>query len=308
MRIITVQVLSTIADKPHAYRFNETDNWLMFDPYEVAISANGTNWHSSYDEPDLKDIYCYGVDIAKATPVDTLRTFSGTDGQTIDSTRYETRAITAHFLAKAITAEDGDLASDALQRFFASRDPFWLVFGGRFGQPYKRWLVKAGVVTVTAANEQSALIDVPFTNLTGYARSVVNSVEFAAHPELYGGFGINLPAGTNYAYTSSQCDVYNPSDITVDPLKQHHDLTITIKGEGKPTITNATTGTDFAYTKALTASDTLVLSRANPYLNNAQDGINSDHGWIELAPGHNTITVAGLTNPQVTFDFAWYFL
>lgn len=304
---MTIQVMSSKTDKPHAYRFNETDNWLPFEPYEISRSDDGTTWHSCYDDIEMENIYCYGVDIAKANPTDTLRTFQGTDGQTIDSTRYETRAITAHFVAKTTDILDAELASDVIQRFFASRKPFWVAFGGKLGQPFKRWLVKAGQISVVSESETWLMVDVPLTNLNGYARSIVNSVEFASDEEAYGGFGINLPGALTYTSSASSFNIFNPSDIKIDPLQQHHDITVTIKGTGTPTIKNTTNGTNFAFTKALTSSDTLQVIRVNPYLNGTQSGINSNHGWIELEPGDNAITVSGLSG-SVQFDFPFFFL
>lgn len=305
---MTIQVMSPKIDKPHAYRFNETDNWLMFDPYEISRSDDGQTWHSYYDDTEMSDIYCYGVDIGKANPVDTLRTFQGTDGQTIDSTRYETRAITAHFVAKTTDLLDSELVAMVVQRFFASRAAYWVAFGGSFGEPFKRWLVKAGQVSVVSESESWILVDVPLTNLNGYARSIVNSVEFATNIGGYGGFGMNLPSsGLSYSSSASSFNIYNPSDIKVDPLRQHHDMTITFTGTGTPTIKNTTNNTEFAFTKALTSGDKLELIRVNPYLNGTQSGVNSDHGWIELEPGNNAITMSGFSG-TVQFDFPFYFL
>ncbi|ANK59809.1 phage tail domain-containing protein [Loigolactobacillus backii] len=306
---MAIQVLSTRANKPHPYRFNETDNWLPFEPFETSRSDDGQAWHSSWDDDDLVDVYCYKVDIDKANPVDTLRTYAGTDGQSIDSTRYETRAMTLHYAAKTVDILDTDLVADELQRFYSSRKPYWLVIGGKLGKPFERWLVKAGQVKVIEADDVWTLVDVPLTNLSGYAQSVVDSVEFMTNPNMYGGFGLNLSQQQcSYTVTSSLFQIYNPSDIAVDPLQQHHDMTITITGSGAPTITNKTNNTKFTFTKSLSSSDTLKIIKVNPYLNNAQDGVDSDHGWIQLEPGWNAIQIDGMSNLKAIFDFAWYFL
>ncbi|EJN56377.1 phage tail domain-containing protein [Loigolactobacillus coryniformis] len=306
---MTIQVLSTVTDKPHPYRFNEVDNWVPFEPYEISKSIDGNKWTSVYDVPDLKDIYCYKADIDKANPVDTLRTFAGTDGQTVDSTRYETRTITLHFVARTINIMDTDIVSDELQRYFASRTPYWIVIAGKYGRAYERWLVKAGQLKVIEADEHWALVDVPLTNLSGYAQSVVNSVEFMTNPSVYGGFEMGLlDKSVLYTQTTASFQIFNPSDVPVDPLQQHHDITITITGTGAPTLTNTTNKTSFAFKKALKSSDTLKLAKVNPYLNNVQDGLDSDHGWIQLEPGWNSFTLTGLSNLKIVFDFAWYFL
>jgi hypothetical protein len=306
---MTIKVLSTVMDKPHPYRFNEVDNWLPFEPYEISISSDGLIWHSVYDEPSLKDVYCYKADIDKANPVDTLRTFAGTDGQTVDSTRYETRNITLHFVGKTKDVIDTDLAADSLSRFFADRKPYWVVIAGKYGRAFERWLVRPGQLKVNQADENWTLIDVPLVNLSGYAQSVVNSVEFESDPEAYGGIGMGLvqEMGT-YTQTATSFRIYNPSDVEIDPLQQHHDLTITLSGVGKPTLTNNTNDTSFAFTKALTATDTLKIVKVNPYLNGTQDGLDSNHGWIQLNRGWNDFTLTGLSNPKAIFDFAWYFL
>lgn len=305
---MAIQVLSSIANKPHAYRFNETDNWVMFDPYEISKSADGKNWQSSYDVDNLRDVYCYKADIDRANPVDTLRTFAGTDGQTVDSTRYETRNITLHFVAHTIDLIDSDLVAEELQRYFASRLPYWVVIAGKYGRASMRWLVKAGQVKIIESDDKWALVDVPLVNLSGVAQSVVNSVEFETNPNLYGSYGMTLTNAVGYTNTTTSFSIFNPGDIAVDPLQQHHDLTITITGVGKPVLKNTTNNTSFSFTKALTASDKLELIKVNPYLNGTQDGIDSDHGWIQLEKGMNALTISGLTNPEIIFDFAWYYL
>lgn len=308
---MAIQIFSTMNDKPHAYRFNETDNWLPFDPYEISRSDDGITYHSIYDDANLKDVYCGSIDIAKANPTDTLRTLAGTDGQSIDSTRYETRDIKLNFFARTHDSLDTDLVSNCLEQYFSSRDPYWIVIGGKYGCSYKRWLVKAAQITITEADEHWAIIQVPLTNLSGYAQSIVNSLAYMQDVDSYGGIGLNLLNETDpvqYTQTASSFKIYNPSDIKIDPLRQHHDITITVTGVGKPVITNTTNNTTFSFTKTLTASDKLQLIKVNPYLNGTQSGINSNHGWIELDSGYNNITVTGMSNLKITFDFAWYFL
>lgn len=302
---MSIQVLSS-KEKPHAYRFNETDNWLMFNPIELSKSMDGKIYTSMYDVENLQDLYCFKLDIAKANPVDTLRTIQGVDGRTVDSTRYETRELAAHFIGRTIDGIDSDLAVNALQQYFATREPFWLVDGY---EPFKRWLVKAGQVTTVENDENWVLVDVLFTNLNGYSKSIVNTLNWENDKQSYSGIGMNLPLSDfSYTHTNSSFQIYNASDIKVDPLLQHHELTITIKGTGTPTITNKANGTSFTYNNAISGSDTLQLVKVNPYLNDKQVGINSNHGWIELEKGFNQIEITGMSSVTSTFDFAWYFL
>lgn len=160
-------------------------------------------------------------------------------------------------------------------------------------------------ITPIQASSQGT-VDLVFTNPSGLAQSLVRSDKL---PDDLGslGFGMNLPARPlSYVGTSSQFNIYNPSDVAIDPYVNHHDLVITVKGLGVFTLTNQTNGTSIKLNQAMASSDTFVLNGVIPTLNGSTD-VDTDFGHIELERGDNDIRLSGLSSANVTFSFPFLY-
>lgn len=67
-----------------------------------------------------------------------------------------------------------------------------------------------------------------------------------------------------YHFTTSNFQVFNPSDIAIDPYGQKHDLQIVCHFNGSSMkITNSTNGSEWEYQKASNGSETIILNGIN---------------------------------------------
>lgn len=299
-----MNILST-QRSPHPYGFNETENWLSFQPIEVSISQDGKNWASYYDVPGLENIFCYQSDIERANPVVNMQKFTNQNGQIIANASYDPRNITLHFFAKVKGEASSELVANQLESFFASYGAYWLVLGNK---PFKKYQVKASQAKIINEGTTFLLMDFTFQDIEGLAQSVLSSIDLSKDLGHMGlGMGITDTSQMAFSYSSTKFSIYNPSDIAIDPLFHKHPFIITLKGSGTPTITNKTTGDVFKLTKAM--SGTLTIQLVNPYLNGTPVGINSNHGIIKLKPGKNDFQIDGMANGfSISFDFPFYYL
>lgn len=293
--------------KPHAYGFSHGHDraGLPAEPIEVAISNDGNSWTSYYDVDEIGMTFCYDWNIALTNPVEQFQKNNTRDGQTLNSSSFDSRDITTTWVIDNINEAEFKQRFHALQRFFMSRDGFWLVFGD---QPAYKYRVKTRVFTPTYFNDHSASISIIFNNYTGVRESTGTSLEIFDASKDFFDFGMGIPNADdlNWKFNTAKFEVFNPSDVDVDPLAQHHYMKIHIKGVGTPTLTNTTTGETFSYSKSLGANDELILDGVNPIINGNPDGINSNHGTIRLQKGYNDFSISGLENIDVAFEF--YFI
>lgn len=301
-----VQVFSQIAqwNKPHAYRFNETDNMLAFNPIEMSISTDGQEWQSYYDNRDLAGVYLYGWELPNTNPVDTFQKSNSVDGQLLMESSFDSRDITTQWVIYSADEDDQKLAYQALQRWFMRRGPIWVCFAN---QPGYKFEVRPKPFTPTYNSDRGMTVTIVLNNFTGMRESVVDSTELKEFNLNAWQYGMGLPNGddVDYTFSTESFKVYNPSDVSIEPLLQRHQLTIKIIGAGAPMITNNTTGDSFSYSADI-SGHTFELRGVDPYLDDQNDGVNSDHGVITLAKGWNDITIAGCTVSEV--DFAFPFL
>lgn len=231
-------------------------------------------------------------------------TIAGSDGQRLQNATYGANQVTVSLFIKGRNMADFRLLKAELQRVFYQRG---LIRLRSSLEPFKVCWVMANPTDITPIQASSqGTVDLVFTNPSGMAQSYVRSDEL---PDDIGklGFGMNLPASElSYVGTSNQFNIYNPSDVAIDPYVQHHDLKITVKGSGAFTLTNKTNGTSIKLNKAMTTSDTFVLNGVIPALNGSTD-VDTDFGHIELERGDNDIVVSGLGNASVTFSFPFLY-
>lgn len=293
--------------KPHAYGFSHGHDraGLPAEPIELAISNDGINWTSYYDVDELGNTFCYDWDIALANPLEQWQKVNSRDGQEFHAPTFEPRDITTTWFIDNVNEGEFRQRFHELQKFFMSRTGFWLVFSN---QPAYKYRVKAKVFTPTYFNDHSASVSIVFNNYTGVRESTGTSLEIFNPSKDFFDFGMGIPNVDNlsWKFNTSEFSVFNPSDIDVDPLAQHHYMKIHIKGTGTPTLTNKTTGETFSYSKPLGANDELILDGVNPMINGNPDGINSNHGTIRLQRGYNDFSISGLENIDVAFEF--YFI
>ncbi|MBA1393856.1 phage tail family protein, partial [Lactobacillus sp. XV13L] len=273
---------------PRAYTFSnglDKPSVLPIDPIELAISSDGKNWKSYYDEEDMEGIYLIDWDIAIANPVFNYQKINTQDGQYPTSSSFDSRTIITTWYAWNEDHADQLMAVHELQKFLMSRDGYWIAFGD---DPSYKYRVHCNPIASSYINDRQEGFQVTFNNYTGMRESVATTLDALEFDSELFSAGMGIPHDdVSWHFNSSHFKVYNPSDVDIDPLRQRHYLKIHFKGNGSINLTNQTTGENFSYSKPLSGSDKLILDGVDPLMNGSPDGINSNHGTISLLRGWN---------------------
>ncbi|AEI58318.1 hypothetical protein HMPREF0534_0093 [Limosilactobacillus reuteri CF48-3A] len=230
------------------------------------------------------------------------------DGQVWNYSRYVQTTVTAKFLLQFIDRRDFKMAKHEIYRVLAQKGIYRLRTGV---EPDIVRYCRAGSFEIKSDPEEVnyCTFEVPFENPSGMRFSKLHSDEMKDEDFL--DLNMNMDENTPSYHFKGQnkFTVYNDSDITIDPVQQHHDFKITMKHNGgKFTIKNETTNTSWTYNKNVAGTDTLVLQGRKLEKNNNFDSANTDYGYITLAPGPNQFTVTGADDLDITFSFPFIYL
>lgn len=303
-----MQILSTISNKPHRYKFSEIDNWVPFDPYEISISADGQDWTSIYDDADLKNILCSDYSIPHSINTVTAQKFGVRNGQIVTSMSFTERTISLNFIGKASKSFERKLMLNSLEKFFAQVGQYWICFGD---QPYKKYHVTYS--SMTPGDEAFPMFQCTVTleDYDGIAQSVVSSSDIRQFSTNGWAAGMGFPFNKDTPYQfsgESSFSVFNPSDISIDPMFQRHPLVIKVYGTGYFQLNNISNGSEITCYKQLSAQDTFQISKTSPTINGFHAGSNTDNGYIKLSKGWNDFNLLNIKNSKVSFEFPFYYL
>ena len=230
---------------------------------------------------------------------------AGSDGERIQNVAFDANTVTANVLVRAQNAAEFKLIAGSIYRLLMGRETVRLRDDI---EPNKcSYVIPKPFEITPAEGSHENVLAIPFDNPTGFRYSLAPSDQLDSTTDGLG-FGMNLPdTDTPYTFTTSNFNVYNPSDIAIDPYINHHLLKITVQGTGSFTLTNTTNGTSIQVTHSLVTGDTFVLDGVRSYLNGNADGLETDFGHIQLEKGNNEIAITGLSNPNITFSFPFIY-
>ena len=247
-----------------------------------------------------------------ATPATTnqLAQINGIDGAIYQYKTNNNYQVPAKFLLKFGDWQDYKLAKHELFKIFSTRKLI------RIRTDTEMAIVRFVLPTIpeiVPAQEEAhwATFTENFDNPSGYRYSIFRSD--AKDFEKNGGWqlGMNIPKNMelNYHFTATSFEVYNASDVMIDPYGQKHDLKIIMKFSGKSLkITNKTDGSCYTYNKASDGNETIILDGIATTLNGKPASRNTDYGNITLQPGVNKITVDGADSVDITFSFPFIYI
>lgn len=293
-----MQIFSKRSDKPHAYHFGEYQNQLAFDPIEIAISLDAKNWLSNFDVSDLMGIHLTEFEWLAPVTADSYSALGMRNGQVLTGSRYEQRDITLSFYTFLRDEIDQKLALKALTDYFAKSEPYWITFDNA---GYRMYKVQFKSITPAYIGTHYMTINVVLNNLTGVSQSVVSTSNL--NDKMAFGLGYDGLQQMNYEFQSDSFTVFNPGDLEIDPVIQDDYLLMTIKANGKPSITNTDTGDTFTFNDSLSKDKVLTLNGANPFLDGKNCGVQTNNGIIRLKKGDNHFTVSGCSDFSISFDF-----
>lgn len=237
----------------------------------------------------------------------------GVDGSQFLNETFDKRTMNERFLLDFMDYEDLLLAKHEIYRILASRQLIRVRHSNNMAKVYFAYPLSFDIAPFQAG-ANIATFTIPFDCPSGYwfsidrsdhARSFVNS-------DMAYEMGFIDSKVTDYHFTSKSFDVYNPSDITIDPYYEHHDMKVRISFTGSNiTITNNTNGTSFSYSKP--SSKALTYDGLNVYdgdsLNDNNNlNANSDGKTIVLNPRDNNFSVTGCDSCDITFSFPFIYL
>lgn len=261
---------------------------------EVSAVINGLEFLGDSTSPNLLNTYQQNT---------------GVDGQTLVAANFDKSTVNANFYLRYKSYYDFMLAKHEVYRLFSNRRSL------RIRTDAEPALVKYVVATpfdITPMEDfaNDSKFTIPFDNPSGYKYSLSRSDEISTDNEAVQ-MGMYLPTNKDlsYHFTDTSFQVFNPSDIAIQPYEQRHDLRITIKFSGSSlALTNKTNGTSWSYKKAAAKSDVIILDGINTTLNGKSASVNTDYGNITLNTGWNSISVTGATDVDITFSFPFIYI
>ena len=230
----------------------------------------------------------------------------GRDGVVETEITYDVRTLRASFFFKSIDNIDFALLRNEIFRMFSSKDTFYLIDSR---EPGKRWLVRANGFSVEQIMPTSGRFDVGFVVPHTFAESYGSTLEpYNFDGELWQ-IGTGLEAeDLNYTHSSSTFNIYNGSDITIDP----RECTLKIEFIGASnnlTIRNLTTGDEWVYNGISESGDIMLLDGIKSLKNEESIFGQTNRKLISLAPGINELEILGATDSfTISFDFRFYYL
>ncbi|CAK1235600.1 phage tail domain-containing protein [Fructobacillus cardui] len=214
-----------------------------------------------HDEFNLSDkltsVHFLELNVGAPQLTPTYNSIQGSDGQLLQTVSFNSSTAVASFFIKAGNRSEFNLAKSALQRELYARVPIRIRSSDDPGKAV--WVLANPTDINPLANSDDAKIDLAFTIISGTKLTPFNSDELADNQDKLS-FGMNLDLDNlpSYHFNSNNFNVFNPSDLDIDPYIQHHQLTWTIKGTGQNvTLTNNTNGTSFTANAGLGNSDNI---------------------------------------------------
>lgn len=264
---------------------------------EISCENITSDFHFLQDDSDSVLTNTYGTD-------------DGLDGAAYAFQQRAQNVVNAKFVLKYTDWYDYQMKKHTLAKFFTQKGLYRIRTDA---EPAIVKYVYAGNFTVAPTQDRSnyALITIPFDNPSGLKYSLGYSDDVMDYDSGLWQMGMNLPMNQSlqYEYNATRSfQIYNASDITVDPI-QHHDLQVIVKNTtGQVRIENTTTGNYVAYNGTLTTTDQLVWDGVNLYLNGQLANNSTDFTYLTLVPGYNDIKIISTADLDIDFHFRFIYL
>lgn len=264
------------------------------------------------DEIDAREITS-GLDFLgdDSDPVltNTYTSDSGSDGQIYSYSQIANNVVNAKFWLHFSDYYDYKMKKHELARFFMQKGLYRIRSDA---EPGIVKFVRAGNFTIeTPQGRTSQQFTIPFENPSGVKWSFAYSDQLMDYDQDLWQVGMNLPNGQDLHYhfvNTHEFDVYNASDIDIDP-RQKYPLQIILTGfNGKFDMINETTGDEIIYASPLDPSDTLVWDNLSVYKNGNVDNGATNLAWIRLKRGWNHFKIFGYDKVDIRFHFRFVYL
>jgi hypothetical protein len=225
-------------------------------------------------------------------------TIEGRDGYVDLGATYDAREMRGSFFMSVPIDTDYVSLRNEVFRIFAGREKFYVIDSR---EPDKRWFVRSNGFSVEQLKANKAQFDVEFTSAWPYAESIVTSLK-TTNAIITGGRTVK------YAHNTATFEIFNDSDVAIDPRKVP--LIITFTGASTNlSIENVTTGDKWEYTGTTAVGNEVKLDGIRSTKNGLSIFRNTNRKLITLAPGWNDFTITGANGSfEISFDFKFYTL
>lgn len=225
----------------------------------------------------------------------------------------KSRYINTRFLFESADLLDYKLLRNELFSIFNPQKSMWAVDEQ---VPGIMWDVAVEGFEVNRINGTMAEVSMTLYSPKTYARSIGTSLDaFTFDSGLWSyGMGLQQDASTqDYIHSSTYFDIYNPSNVAVDPREDELKITLTSSTATATVlkITNLTNGEEWQYTGTFAAGDTITLDGVTSKRNgtNIVGDTGPGYGLLSLVEGSNTFSIAGISGSfTITFDFPFLYV
>lgn len=232
------------------------------------------------------------------------------DGQAYSYSQVGMNTINGRFVLHYGDWYDYKMKKHEIARFFMQKGLYRIRTDA---EPGIVKFVRAGNFTIKNPEDRSHYIQftIPWENPSGVKWSLPYSDDLMEYDQDLWQYGMNLPNGEDLQYhyvNTHNFDIYNASDIDIDPVERYP-LQIIVTGfHGKFDMVNETTGDEIVYTEPLEPEDKLVWDNLSVYKNGELDNGSSNLAWIRLKQGWNHFKIYGYDNVDITFHFRFVYL
>lgn len=233
-----------------------------------------------------------------------------TDGQAYSYSQIGMNTINSRFFLKYSDWYDYKMKKHEIARFFMQKGLYRIRTDA---EPGIVKLVRAGNFEIKNPEDGTHIVQftIPWENPSGVKWSFAYSDELMEYDKNLWQYGMNLPNGQDLQYhyvNTHNFDIYNASDIDLDPREKYPVEIILTGFHGKFDMVNETTGDEIVYTDPLDPEDTLVWDGLNVYKNGKLDNGASNLAWIRLKREWNHFKIYGYDNVDIRFHFRFVYL
>ena len=286
---------------------------------DLDISHIRYNWPKLFikppdgDEIDAEDITSglrYLDDDSDPILTNTYAQDAVTDGQAYSYSQIGMNTINSRFLLKYSDWYDYKMKKHEIARFFMQKGLYRIRTDA---EPGIVKFVRAGNFEIKNPEDRSHIVQftIPFDNPSGVKWSYAYSDELMEYSKDLWQVGMNLPNGQDLQYhfiNTHNFDIYNASDIDLDPREKYPVQIIVTGFHGKFDMINETTGDEIIYTEPLAPEDTLVWDKLSVFKNGKLDNGASNLAWIRLKRKWNHFKIYGYDNVDIRFHFRFVYL
>ena len=286
---------------------------------DLDISHIRYNWPKLFikppdgDEIDAEDITSglrYLDDDSDPILTNTYAQDAVTDGQAYSYSQIGMNTINSRFFLKYSDWYDYKMKKHEIARFFMQKGLYRIRTDA---EPGIVKFVRAGNFEIKNPEDRSHIVQftIPFDNPSGVKWSYAYSDELMEYSKNLWQVGMNLPNGQDLQYhfiNTHNFDIYNASDIDLDPREKYPVQIIVTGFHGKFDMVNETIGDEIVYTDPLNPEDTLVWDGLNVYKNGKLDNGATNLAWIHLKRGWNHFKIYGYDNVDIRFHFRFVYL